>query len=143
MAEVNGQLQQFLFSIKKKQPNMTNLLTTGMPKGRGRKGGTAPRTRKATQPITTRIVMSAPMTTTSVNVNAHTVNASHPVMNVAQSPIYGDVVQHQCTHLPIYHLTQGAMGWNFSVLLVQVMAQDIPFRMLLFRHSHCALSLET
>ena len=43
VAETNGQLQLFLSSKKKKTPNVTSLLTTNMPKGRGRKGGVPPR----------------------------------------------------------------------------------------------------
>ena len=60
VAEVNKKLQQFL-SIKKKKKgvNFTKLLTTSMPKGHGRKGGVAPRARKPSQPIITRIETNA------------------------------------------------------------------------------------
>ena len=60
VAEVNKKLQQFLSSKKKKKGvNFTKLLTTSMPKGRGRKGSVAPRTQKPSQPITTRVEMNA------------------------------------------------------------------------------------
>ena len=40
VAEVNGKLQQFLSHKKRKRGvNVTKLLTTSMPRGRGRKGG--------------------------------------------------------------------------------------------------------
>ena len=48
VAQVNDELTQLIEAKgKKKKPlNVTNLLVTGMPKGRGRKGGVALRTRK-------------------------------------------------------------------------------------------------
>ena len=67
VAEINKKLSQFLSSKKrKKQANITNLLTTGTPKGRGRKGGRAPRSRnsKQFQPAT-RVEMSMPAAATS------------------------------------------------------------------------------
>ena len=66
VAEVNKKLQQFLSSRKKKKGvNYTKLLTTSMPKGRGRKGGVTPRVRKPSQPITTRVEMITSSDTTS------------------------------------------------------------------------------
>jgi hypothetical protein len=64
VAETNGQLRLFLSSKKKKSPNVTSLLTTNMPKGRGRKGSVPPRVRKPKQPVT-RIEMSVPNNTAS------------------------------------------------------------------------------
>ena len=61
VAEVNHKLATFLAARQKKkqQPgNLTNLLTATMPRGRGRKGGSAPRTRKPPQPVTCRVEMS-------------------------------------------------------------------------------------
>ncbi len=62
VAGVNGKLPQFLSAKRRKSSNMTNLLTTNVPKGRGRKGGTAARSRKPSQPITARVEMSVPST---------------------------------------------------------------------------------
>lgn len=61
VAEVNGKLSQFLSTRKRKKsvPNVTSLLTTNMPKGRGRKGGAAPKSRKPSQKVTARIEMTA------------------------------------------------------------------------------------
>lgn len=103
VAETNRQLQQFLSAKKKKTISVTSLLTTNMPKGRGRKGGVTPRVRKPTQPVTTRIEMSvsnnAPSTTSaSVSFEQSTITtpsfhfsptamASQYVM---QSPFYGN-----------------------------------------------------
>ena len=49
VAEINGKLAHFISFVqkKKKRPNLTNLTTTTMPRGRGRKGGVPPRKRKA------------------------------------------------------------------------------------------------
>ena len=43
VAELNGKHLEFISAKKKKKrfPNITSLVTTGMPKGRGRKGGVA------------------------------------------------------------------------------------------------------
>ena len=61
VAEINKKLSLFLSTKKRKRSaNVTSVLTTNMPKGRGRKGGTAPRSRKQSQPITARIPMSVP-----------------------------------------------------------------------------------
>ena len=60
VAEVNNKLAQFLSHRKRKKGvNVTKLLTTTMPKGRGRKGGVSPRVRMPSQPITARMEMSA------------------------------------------------------------------------------------
>ena len=48
--------------LSKKTGNMTKLVTTNMPKGRRRKGGVAPRSRKPSQPAKTRAEMSVPHT---------------------------------------------------------------------------------
>ena len=43
VAEVNKKLPQFLSAKKRrKSPNVTSLLTANLPRGCGRKGGTAP-----------------------------------------------------------------------------------------------------
>ena len=44
VAEVNKKLPQFLSAKKRRKlPNVINLLTANLPRGHGRKGGTAPR----------------------------------------------------------------------------------------------------
>ena len=55
-ADDNGDLQAFVKWIKhtKKVPNATKLVTTKMPKGRGRKGNAPPRKRKKKEEIVTR-----------------------------------------------------------------------------------------
>ena len=60
VAEINGQLSDFLAAVKRRkpQPNVTRLVTTNMPKGRGRKGGVAPRSRRPQQLETTQIEMN-------------------------------------------------------------------------------------
>lgn len=59
VAERNGQLPEFLQFLrkKKKTPNVTSLITASMPRGRGRKGGHPPRTRKPQNPPETRVSM--------------------------------------------------------------------------------------
>lgn len=54
---------------KKKAPNVTSLLTANLPRGRGRKGGVAPRVRKARKEPAARIEMSIPTTSSSVIVS--------------------------------------------------------------------------
>ena len=57
VAQLNNKLQQFVnaFSKVKRKPNFTSLAVHGMPSGRGRKGGQAPRARKkASEPVTDR-----------------------------------------------------------------------------------------
>ena len=58
VAQMNNNLQQFVsaFSKMKKKPDFTSLAVHGMPSGRGRKGGQAPRTRKkAPEPAMNRV----------------------------------------------------------------------------------------
>ena len=100
VAETNGRLQEFLSAKKKKTPSVTGLLTTNMPKGRGRKGGVPPRVRKPKQPVTTRIEMNDATSTTSTPVafqqstimtpNFHlSPTAMTSQYNIMQSPFYG------------------------------------------------------
>ena len=102
VAEVNKKLPQFLSAKKRRKTNVTSLLTTNMPKGRGRKGGAAPRSRKVAQPVTTRIEMSTPtcvpssMTLSVSDVShAEELSFTHPAssLNMVQSPVYGTLVQ--------------------------------------------------
>ena len=60
VAELNGKLAEFITFVRKKKklPNVTNLITSGMPRGRGRKGSVAPRTRKKKAAVTSRVPMS-------------------------------------------------------------------------------------
>ena len=108
VAETNGQLQHFLSVKKKKAPSVTSLVTTNMPKGRGRKGGVPPRVRRSKQPVTKRIEMSlsnnSPSCTTSSTSTSTTVSfqqsATRPTLhfsptatasqyNFLQSPFCG------------------------------------------------------
>ena len=56
VAEISGELHKFMdwFIKAKKRPNITNLVLTGMPSGRGRKGGVPPKKRKKSIPATSR-----------------------------------------------------------------------------------------
>ena len=58
----NGSLNSFIssFARVKRAPNLTNLATTGMPKGRGCKGIMAPSKRR---PLTICLCMSVPRAT--------------------------------------------------------------------------------
>ena len=59
-AEKEGDLEPFVewYKRSKKLPNLTKLITTKMPKGRGRKGGTAPPKKKAKVTSTERVPFS-------------------------------------------------------------------------------------
>ena len=125
VAEVNKKLQRFLSSRKRKKGvNYTKLLTTSMPRGRGRKGGVTPRVRKPSQPITTRIERSTASDTSFENASPPTVTChaheggsvfmpgfGSPHFNMVQSPVqqspmnfYGPYAAHPM--YPPYH--QGA-----------------------------------
>ena len=56
VAEVNGELFKFVawFVKAKKKPSVTKLVLTGMPEGRGRKGGKRPQTKKKGPAMQTR-----------------------------------------------------------------------------------------
>ena len=58
-AEVNGELNLFLqwYNMNKPQPNISRLAMTGLPRGRGRKGGKPKRTRSRVT-INTDVVVS-------------------------------------------------------------------------------------
>ena len=126
VAEVNKKLQQFLSSRKRKKGvNFTKLLTTSMPKGRGQKGGVAPRLRKPTQPISTGIEMNSTMNSPvesaappTVTCHAHEGGSvfmpgfGSPHFSMVQSPVqqspmhfYGPYAAHPM--YPPYH--QGAL----------------------------------
>ena len=57
VAELNSKLGQFIEWYRKanKIPSLSKLATSDMPKGRGRKGGQAPRKKQAKTPVTARI----------------------------------------------------------------------------------------
>ncbi len=58
IAEINNVLPQFIAWVKKTTkvgPNLTKLLTSDMPAGRGRKGNQAPRKREKTVEVTNRV----------------------------------------------------------------------------------------
>ena len=77
-------------------PNVISLLTANLPRGHGHKGGTAPRSRKLSQPVT-RIemsVISAPIVPSSMS-HAEGFAPDHAALqfNMVQSPVYGPLVQ--------------------------------------------------
>ena len=100
VAETNGRLQEILSVKKKKTPSLTSLLTTNLPKGRGRKGRVPPHVRKANQHVTTRIEMSDTTSATStpaafqqstiMTPNYHfSLTAMSSQYNIMQSSFYG------------------------------------------------------
>lgn len=72
VANLNGSLHQFIsaFSKLKKQPDFTKLSLHGMPSGRGRKGGQAPRQRKKSVPVSDRVRRMTTSDCPSVNVTS-------------------------------------------------------------------------
>ena len=60
VAQINGKLPQFISSTKKKKktPNITQLVTSDMPRGHGRKGAIPPRKRKLTEVPGARVPMT-------------------------------------------------------------------------------------
>ena len=78
IAETNGELPKFVswFIKAKKKPSVTKLVVTGMPTGRGRKGGKTTQYKKKALPTTSRTLVSLPCgTTTGVS------NPSRPSSN--------------------------------------------------------------
>lgn len=74
VAHVNGKLQEFTLAVKKKSPNFTALVTSTMPRGRGRKGGVPLRTRKQSNAEScTRVAMNV---CTQVVSNVHGVGSA-------------------------------------------------------------------
>ena len=81
---------------RKRVPNVTNLVTSGMPRGRGRKGGITPRTRKTQSAATTRVPISlgdmpvrveqAGEMSISSGFNYSPVNVIHPPANYPEQP---------------------------------------------------------
>ena len=98
VAEINKKLPQFLSAKKRRRsPNVTILLTANLPKGCGRKGGTAPRSQKPSQPVTTTIEMSVPSNPIASSNMSHAEGFApdHAAsqFNMVQSPVYGPLVQ--------------------------------------------------
>ena len=135
VAEVNKKLQQFLSSRKRKKGvNYTKLLTTSMPRGCGRKGGVAPRVRKPSQPITTRIEMSTASNTSYENAASPTVTChahesgsvfmpgfGSPHFSMVQSPVqqspmnfYGPYPGHNMMFPPYHQGAQHEAGSLFQ-----------------------------
>ena len=81
VAEVNGKLNQLVsFLQRKKKPlNLTSLVTADMPRGRGRKGGAAPRSRKRANEPEQRSELSVrlPMATSSTHASPSLMSPSH------------------------------------------------------------------
>ena len=89
VAQVNGKLDELVSIVKKKKknPNVTALVTSTMPKGRGRKGGVPPRTRKP-QETHTRVAMNVG---TQVVSNVQSVSpgaSSYATQNAPTNPFH-------------------------------------------------------
>ena len=115
VAEVNGQLKEFL-RLKKHQkpPNLTNMVSTSAPRGRGRKGSVPTRHRKQSEPITTRVEMNisscGSVILQSSSFDHSTLYLVPPptypaLMNVLQSPMCGNQSYGSflCGYAPYYY----------------------------------------
>ena len=62
VAELNGKLLEFVAFYKKTKrvPNLTSMATSGMPKGKGRKGSEPPRKRKRKETVESRVSLQIP-----------------------------------------------------------------------------------
>ena len=122
VAEVNKKLPQFLSAKKRrKSPNVTSLLTANLPRGHGRKGGTASRSRKPSQSVT-RIEMSVPSSpiASSSMSRAEGFAPDHAASqsNMVQSPVTDLWYNHQymvhllCTQCVIHLARIHCRGWD-------------------------------
>ena len=83
VAELHGKLQGLLSCVQKKKiPSLTHLTTTTMPRGRGRKGGVAPRSRGQVRPEAVMRVSSSAENSLG-NCSTHTVTTGHSAAVVA------------------------------------------------------------
>ena len=73
---------------KKKTPNVTQLVTSNMPRGRGRKGGIPPRQRKPAQAPVTRVPMNVGYLDSSITETAHCQSAPPPGYHFSPRPMY-------------------------------------------------------
>ena len=86
----NDQLDQFiaLYSKMKRNPNITKLATSNTPKGRGRKGGKAPASRKPSQPIETRMELgTSAQCKDSHPMASQTTSSSHALNDPSATPM--------------------------------------------------------
>jgi hypothetical protein len=93
VAEANGKLAEFIAFVRKKKrvPNVTKLVTSSMPRGRGRKGGVTPRTRKRAPATTSRVPMSIDVqgpVEHSQGLQATSSDVSFATVNMVNSPFY-------------------------------------------------------
>lgn len=56
VAEINGELELFLCSLRKLTPNLTTIATEGLPSGSGRKGGQDKRRKRVKEKVVSRSV---------------------------------------------------------------------------------------
>ena len=68
-------------------PNVTSLVISGMPQGRGRKGGVAPRHRKQVQAPTTRVPMSIEGTQVAADIHVSASGDVSSVSSVTPTPL--------------------------------------------------------
>ena len=77
-AEINGDLQLFLqwYTSNDVQPNITQLATANLPKGRGQKGGIPKRKRLRTPAASPAVIVSRPATQHTLN---SSLDGNHPL----------------------------------------------------------------
>ena len=118
-AEDNGDLQTFVEWVKrvKKVPNTTKLVTTKMPKGRGRKGTAPPCKRKKKEEIVTRKQFTEILKEAISDENdlPYTDSGSTDLAaasNVDESVLFDDTTDHPSAYLTsfqdLYHTHMGA-----------------------------------
>ena len=91
VAEINGELELFLHSLRKQTPNLTTIATEGLPSGSGRKGGQDKRRKRVKEKVVSRSVrpclehphdlVNAPTCSSNTCYEADsqpTTNGSHP-----------------------------------------------------------------
>ena len=96
VAEVNNQLNDFLgINKRRKSPNLTRLVSTSAPRGRGKKGSVASSSRSRK--------LSEPVTRVEMNINSGPITQSSSLMpNVLglQSTFYGSNIFHPVAGYP-------------------------------------------
>ena len=94
VAELNNSIPSFVvaFQKKKKLPNLTALVLSSVPKGRGRKGAKPPRKRSKQQPTEERVQLAVTHSSTSGGTSGH-INTNQSPAVLCSSPLSASVVQ--------------------------------------------------
>ena len=94
VAELNNSLPSFVvaFQKKKKLPNLTALVLSSVPKGRGRKGAKPPRKWSNQQPTEERVQLAVTHSSTSGGTSGH-INTNQSPAVLCSSPLSASVVQ--------------------------------------------------